>query len=47
MKSAPHNQVIAQIKTDALNDPKKWAITWRAYLRKHRGVKSKASRAAE
>jgi glycine dehydrogenase subunit 2 len=37
VKSAPHNQVIAQIKTDALNDPKKWAITWRAYLRKHGG----------
>lgn len=35
VKSAPHNQVIAQIKTDALNDPAKWAITWRAYLRKH------------
>lgn len=49
VKSAPHNQVIAQIKTDALNDPKKWAITWRAYLRKHRGAKSggKAARAAE
>lgn len=48
VKSAPHNQAIAQIKTDWLNDPKKWAITWRAYLRKHRGGKAgKASRAAE
>jgi glycine dehydrogenase subunit 2 len=48
VKSAPHNQAIAQIKTDWLNDPKKWAITWRAYLRKHRGTKAgKASRAAE
>ena len=35
VKSAPHNQAIAQIKGDALNDPAKWAITWRAYLRKH------------
>ncbi len=35
MKSAPHKQAIAQIKGDALDDPAKWAITWRAYLRKH------------
>ena len=35
VKSAPHKQAIAQIKGDALNDPTKWAITWRAYLRKH------------
>ena len=35
VKSAPHKQAIAQIKGDALNDPAKWAITWRAYLRKH------------
>jgi glycine dehydrogenase subunit 2 len=49
VKSAPHNQAIAQIKTDWLNDPGKWAITWRAYLRKHRtGAKArKAPRAAE
>jgi glycine dehydrogenase subunit 2 len=50
VKSAPHNQAIAQIKTDWLNDPDKWAITWRAYLRKHRGVGAKARkdpRAAE
>ncbi|HJT15398.1 MAG TPA: aminomethyl-transferring glycine dehydrogenase subunit GcvPB [Dongiaceae bacterium] len=35
VKSAPHKQAIAQIKGDVLNDPAKWAITWRAYLRKH------------
>jgi glycine dehydrogenase subunit 2 len=35
VKSAPHKQAISQIKGDALNDPEKWAITWRAYLRKH------------
>jgi glycine dehydrogenase subunit 2 len=35
VKSAPHKQAIAQIKPDVLNDPAKWAITWRAYLRKH------------
>jgi glycine dehydrogenase subunit 2 len=49
VKSAPHNQAIAQIKTDWLNDPAKWAITWRAYLRKHRGGgrARKPARAAE
>jgi glycine dehydrogenase subunit 2 len=48
VKTAPHNQAIAQTKGDWLNDPKKWAITWRAYLRKHRAATSgKASRAAE
>jgi glycine dehydrogenase subunit 2 len=35
VKSAPHNQVIRQIKTDWLDDPARWAMTWRAYLRKH------------
>ncbi len=35
VKTAPHNQAIAQIKADALDDPAKWAMTWRAYLRKH------------
>jgi glycine dehydrogenase subunit 2 len=50
VKTAPHNQAIAQIKTDWLNDPAKWAITWRAYLRKHCGGGAKARkppRAAE
>jgi glycine dehydrogenase subunit 2 len=36
VKSAPHKQPIRQIKSDWLDDPAKWAITWRAYLRKHR-----------
>jgi glycine dehydrogenase subunit 2 len=35
VKSAPHKQAIRQVKSDWLDDPKKWAITWRAYLRKH------------
>jgi len=50
VKTAPHNQVISQIKTDALNNPDKWAITWRAYLRKHgkdSNPGSKPSHAAE
>lgn len=39
---APYNQPIAKMKgVDALEDPQKWAITWRAYQRK---VKERAGR---
>ncbi len=34
VKTAPHNQTIHRINTDALNDPQKWAMTWRAYQKK-------------
>ncbi|MHA1945704.1 MAG: aminomethyl-transferring glycine dehydrogenase subunit GcvPB [Candidatus Hodarchaeales archaeon] len=34
VKNAPHNSVIHKIKTNPLDDPSKWAITWRAYLKK-------------
>lgn len=37
VKTAPHNQAIAQVKGDAFEDPAKWAMTWRAYQRKIRG----------
>ena len=37
VKSAPHNQPIAQVKGDAFEDSKKWAMTWRAWKRKHGG----------
>jgi glycine dehydrogenase subunit 2 len=47
VKTAPHAQVISQIKSDALDDPKKWAMTWRAYLRKHGKAGTKATHAAE
>ena len=33
--TAPHNQPIAQVKGDWMEDPEKWAMTWRAYVRKH------------
>jgi glycine dehydrogenase subunit 2 len=36
VKSAPHNQAIAQLKPEWLEDPEKWAMTWRAYRKKHR-----------
>ena len=37
VKSAPHSQAIHQIKSAPLDDPKQWAMTWRAYRRKHHG----------
>ena len=35
VKSAPHVQPIHQIRSAPLEDPKAWAMTWRAYRRKH------------
>ena len=46
VKSAPHNQPIRQIKGDWLDDPEKWAMTWRAYLRKHGSKSGAADKAA-
>jgi glycine dehydrogenase subunit 2 len=40
VKSAPHHQPIHQIKSAPLEDPKTWAMTWRAYRRKHGNGKS-------
>jgi len=34
VKNAPHRSVVHKIETDSLDDPTKWAITWRAYLKK-------------
>lgn len=34
VKSAPHNQPIAQVKGEVFDDPRRWAMTWRAYRRK-------------
>jgi glycine dehydrogenase subunit 2 len=38
VRSAPHNQVVAQIDGSGLDDPATWAVTWAAYRRKHQGV---------
>jgi len=38
VKTAPHRSSIHKIKSEPLNDPEKWAMTWRAYIRK-RGLK--------
>ena len=34
VKSSPHNAPIHKVDPAAFNDPKKWAMTWRAYLKK-------------
>ena len=36
VKTAPHNQAIHKIDGAALEDPDRWAMTWRAYQRKNR-----------
>ncbi|SDX09798.1 aminomethyl-transferring glycine dehydrogenase subunit GcvPB [Roseicitreum antarcticum] len=35
VKTAPHNQPVAQVKGDVFEDASTWAMTWRAYQRKH------------
>ncbi len=34
VKTAPHRSVVHKIDIDSLDDPARWAITWRAYLKK-------------
>lgn len=34
VKTAPHRSVVHKIDVDSLDDPTRWAITWRAYLKK-------------
>ena len=38
VKSAPHNAAIGKVQGEGCEDPARWATTWRAYLRKHRGA---------
>ena len=37
VKQAPHNSVVHKTDHSTFDDPKKWAITWRLYLKKHGG----------
>jgi len=39
IKRAPHNCAISKIDPGPSTDPKKWAMTWRAYLKK-KGIKT-------
>jgi glycine dehydrogenase subunit 2 len=36
VQSAPHNSSNHKVEWDGFNDPKRWAMSWRAYLRKHK-----------
>jgi glycine dehydrogenase subunit 2 len=38
VKTAPHRSSGHRIRSETLDDPEKWAMTWRAYKRK-RGLK--------
>jgi glycine dehydrogenase subunit 2 len=35
VKNAPHHSVVHKIDNSWLDDPQKWAVTWRAYQKKH------------
>jgi glycine dehydrogenase subunit 2 len=35
VKSSPHNSSNHKVDWDGFNDPEKWAMSWRAYKRKH------------
>ena len=35
VKNAPHRSVVHKIDESWFDDPDKWAVTWRAYLKKH------------
>jgi glycine dehydrogenase subunit 2 len=37
IRTAPHRSTIHQIDHSPLDDPERWAVTWRAYRRKHLG----------
>lgn len=36
VKTAPHNAVISRVDKSPASDLTKWAITWRAYVKKNR-----------
>jgi glycine dehydrogenase subunit 2 len=38
VRTAPHASTVHQIDAGALDDPERWALTWRAWLRKRGGV---------
>ena len=35
VKQAPHNSVVHKFDESDLDDPESWAVTWRAFVRKH------------
>ena len=47
VRTAPHRSTIHQIQHDWLDDPERWATSWRAYRRKHPDGDAGARGAAE
>ena len=43
IRTAPHNASISRIDRSASSDPKRWAMTWRAYRRKFRSEGAKST----
>ncbi len=37
VRTAPHRQTVHRTGDDDLDDPDRWAVTWRAYRRKYFG----------
>ena len=35
VKTAPHNSVVHKVDESSLDDPANWAVTWRAFIKKH------------
>ena len=46
VRTAPHNQAIGKIDPAPLEDPARWAMTWRAHLRKNGGLVRRAGETA-
>jgi glycine dehydrogenase subunit 2 len=44
VRTAPHNSTIHQVDHEVLDDPARWAVTWRAYRRKVRGERVEGAR---
>ncbi len=40
VRSAPHNCPIHKIRDDVLDDPERWSITWRSYMKKFDGKRN-------
>ncbi|MFK4731237.1 aminomethyl-transferring glycine dehydrogenase subunit GcvPB [Agromyces mediolanus] len=46
VRTAPHRQSVHHTHHDDLDDPERWAVTWRAYLRKYPEVAARTAPAA-
>jgi glycine dehydrogenase subunit 2 len=42
VRTAPHASSVGRIQEDAINAPDQWAMTWRAWRRKHGATRSVA-----